>query len=209
MQDAIVAKLKNHLSKPVNTECAVVYLLAETRKLLEQNTASPKPFALWMYCHWALHVDLTYKNTTTHFLQEVDRYVRNTVDGFQPDDDFTLPDEHALFREFLFLDTFRMQLRQFLDSHGLTTDLCDNDRWWFAFMSAYAGVIEDGTLSATGNRDLQAVQKVVFRKGATLTPENHVPFVITWDIILNNGDILTVETTAPNEVWSTVVHLHD
>ena len=47
MNKDITRKLRNHLSQPVNTECAVVYLLAEVRKILERDKLDPKPFALW------------------------------------------------------------------------------------------------------------------------------------------------------------------
>ena len=73
----IVSKLNKHLSQSVETECSVVYLLAEVRKILEKDTQDPETFALRMYCHWALHVDLTYRNTTKHLLEKVDIFVLN------------------------------------------------------------------------------------------------------------------------------------
>jgi len=51
MTKDIIAKLHEHLSRPVDTECTVVYLLAEVRKILERDKPDPKPIALWMYCH--------------------------------------------------------------------------------------------------------------------------------------------------------------
>jgi hypothetical protein len=51
-------KLNAFLADPVDSECKVVYLLCEVRKLLERVPAHQRPFALNMYCHWALHVDL-------------------------------------------------------------------------------------------------------------------------------------------------------
>ena len=56
--NAIVDKLRAAISEPVDSECKVVYILAETRKLLETYPPDPLPFALKLYCHWALHVDL-------------------------------------------------------------------------------------------------------------------------------------------------------
>ena len=61
-RDGIVDKLRLHLRKPIESECAVVYLLAEVRKLRERDHADHKMEALWMYCHWALHVDLAKYN---------------------------------------------------------------------------------------------------------------------------------------------------
>ena len=75
----IIGKLRDHLAEPVETECAVVYLLAEVRKILEREKPDPKPFALWMHCHWALHVNLTRTPTTIAFLHRVDDFVTATV----------------------------------------------------------------------------------------------------------------------------------
>jgi hypothetical protein len=56
-EDAIVTKLRGALSKTVDSEAKVLYLLAESRKLLETYPSDPRPIALKIYCHWALHVN--------------------------------------------------------------------------------------------------------------------------------------------------------
>ena len=114
MTKDIIGKLREHLSKPVDTECSVVYLLAEIRKLLDRDKPDPKPFALWMYCHWALHVDLTKSNTTRRFLKQVDDFITSIVAGFPPNGTYTLIDSHNLFEDFVYLDAFRTQLRDIL-----------------------------------------------------------------------------------------------
>ena len=208
MRDHIVDKLRKHLSAPIDTECAVVYFLAQVRKILEKTDLEIEPFALRMYCHWALHVDLDRWNTTKQFLLAVDSYVRNTVAGFKSDESFHFKDQNDLLREFLYLDTFRQQLEHFLRSCGLPTRLCDDDAPWFTFLSAYAGVIEDGTLSATASDNLVAIEKVVFYKVAVRSSENHVPFVLAWDIKLKDGRTLTVETEARDGLWLAGDNLH-
>ena len=81
MRDSIVKKLKAILSERIDSEHKVVYILAETRKLLDGNPPDPQPFALRMYCHWALHVDLSYPNTTLPFLTRVETYVQTALVG--------------------------------------------------------------------------------------------------------------------------------
>src|SRR6266478_3404586 len=105
MDNDIVNKLRKHLSDPVDTECKVVYLLCEVRKLLDKKTPDPFPFALRLYCHWALHVDLLYTSTTTHFLEKIDNYVFDKLNSKETED--TLLAENALFKELVYLDTFR------------------------------------------------------------------------------------------------------
>jgi len=189
----IISKLRDQLSRPVDTECAVVYLLAEVRKILDREKQEHKPFALWMYCHWALHVNLTHTPTTLSFLKPVDDFIVNTVAGFTRDEGYQMVvDSDRLFRELTFSDTFRGQLRQFLVEHDLPTDLCDRDDCWFPFLSAYAGVIEDGALSSetAKNDGLRAIQKVTFTKGLMPTAADRLfDFIVRWDIVLKDGRI--------------------
>lgn len=194
MENAIVAKLREQLSGPVNTECKVVYVLCEVRKLLDKQPPSATPFALRLYCHWALHVDLSYPSTTLAFLDRVDGFVFNRLNpGFETGD--TLSAEYALLRDFVYFETFRKELAEFLAANGLSTALCDDDARWFAFLAAYAGVIEDGSLACEGkvSDKLRIVEKVTFTKGPQKMADSHVPFGIKWDILLKDGRRLEVE----------------
>jgi hypothetical protein len=99
-------------------------------------------------------------------------------------------DSHALFREFTYKDTFREQLQQFLESHSLPTNLCSDDEAWMAFLAAYAGVVEDGTLSTkvSGNNALKAVSEVTFTKGKMpLSADPLFEFIVQWDVVLKDS----------------------
>jgi hypothetical protein len=198
MTKDIIGKLMKHLSKPITSEPDVMYLLAEVRKLLERDDKAHANGALWMYCHWALHVDLTSPRTTIDFLKRVDRWITNSVAYLTPSGPWTFLEEHNLFRDFIFLSTFRQQLGGLLKSYGLPTDTCDLDEQWYAFIEAYGGIIEDGTLSTKADKqnELGAVKQVTFAKGETLTSAHHVSFVIQWNIELKDGRTLktNVET---------------
>ena len=63
MTNDIIEKLRKHLAGGVRTECRVVYLLAAIRKTLEDEKPNPRALALWMFCHWALHVNLSHSPT--------------------------------------------------------------------------------------------------------------------------------------------------
>jgi hypothetical protein len=135
MENAIIRKLRDHLSGPMDTECGVVYLLCEIRKLLETYPPDEATFALPLYCHWALHVDLSVPKTTLRFLQRVDSYLFDKLyNGETPE---TLAAENAIFREFVYLETFRGQLGKFLKARGLPSALCEKDADWFTFLKAY------------------------------------------------------------------------
>jgi hypothetical protein len=193
-EDAIVSKLRNALSGAVDSEAKVVYILAETRKLLETYPPDPLPFALKLYCHWALHIDLGHPKTTLPFLEQVDGFAASVLAGST-----NVLAEHRMLREFVYLDTFRKQFWKFLSAYDLSTELCDDDSRWSEFLGHYAGVIEDGSLSCKAKADsLKLVSEVVFTKGRASASweKSLLPFYLTWTIILQDGRKMTVEVSA-------------
>jgi hypothetical protein len=193
-EHAIVGKLRIALSGAVDSECKVVYILAETRKLLETYPPDPVPFALKLYCHWALHVDLSHSGTTLRFLERADKYVDSFLAGNKD-----MVEEHRMLREFVFLDTFRAQFKTFLQAYALPTRICDEDSRWHEFLKHYAGVIEDGSLSCKANaHSLKLINEVIFTKGRTVAAsENfYLPFRLKWTMVLNDGRKLSVEVQA-------------
>ena len=193
MRDAIIEKLRAHLTGPIDTECKVVYLVCEIRKLLDKHQPAPIAFALRLYCNWALHVNLSKPKTTTSFLTKVDTYVFDKLNSRETKE--TLCHEDQILREFIYLETFRAELRQFMAACALPTALCDEDPRWYAFLVAYAGVIEDGSLALVGKglTKLRLVKKVTFTKIPTKEQEGHVPFGIKWNILLKDNRRLEVE----------------
>lgn len=211
MSKDIISKLRDHLDNSIDTECELVYLLAQIRKLLEredpqhQNTAYT---ALWMCCHWAVHPDLASQQTTGDFLDKVDRWVSNTVAYLQPRGTWSVVEEHRLFQDFIFLDTIRQQLKAFLKSRNLPIQICEEQERWYDFLNAYGGVIEDGTLALKAKSSpLSAVKQVTFKKGEELTDEHHVPYVIQWRIDLLDGRTLVTEVeTVPEGAGNMTAH---
>ena len=209
-ESAIIQKLQIALSDSVDNECKVVYILAETRKLLETYPPDPIPFALKLYCHWALHVDLDIPRTTLPFLERVDKYIASVLAGNK---DFL--EERRMLKDFVFLETFRQQFKKFLQAYNLPTGICDDDPRWNEFLMHYSGVIQDGSLSCQAKaHPLKLIKEVVFSRGRT--PANskdfYIPFGFAWTIVLVDGRKLTVEVQASasngNEWISAATTLH-
>jgi hypothetical protein len=206
MEKAIILKLRDLLASGIDSECKSVYLLAETRKLLDSYPADNAPFGLKLYCHWALHIDLTKPGTTEAFLQQVDAFIESRQDRRKMD----LGAENRAFRQLL-LDSFREQLREFLVAYNLPTELCDKDDQWQVFLKHYSGVVEDGTLSCKSKEQrLKHVSEVVFGKARRSLAEANLPFYPSWRIVLLNGKSMTVNVKLgepiegkPSIVWST------
>ena len=191
---AIIAKLNRLLDNPIDSECKVVYLLCEVRKLLEQNVLAPeRPFALKMYCHWALHVALDHPKTTSPFLKQVDDYVHGKLVG---PEDFRA--EHRMVQDFLTLNTLRGQLSAFCQLNGICPDLTESDDRWAEFVTHYAGVIEDGSLEIRGqNHGMEHVKRVIFRKGRDAKGEfNQIPFNMVWRVDLLDDQSVDIEVSA-------------
>ncbi len=118
-----------------------------------------------------------------------------------------------MFREFGFLDSFRQLFKQFLESHQLPTRVCDEDRDWQSFLSIYAGVIENGSLSCNAQPgDLKRVSGITFTKGRSAAG-CLLPFDMVWDIRLLDGRAITVNVRAPvgpmgDEMLFHGLHLH-
>jgi hypothetical protein len=192
MKDQLVEKLRAAVSEKVASECQVVYILAESRKLLDKYPPDPVPFALKMYCHWALHVDLTNPGTTGPFLERVDRFVESVLAG-----SVNIDEEGRMFQEIAHWDTFRQQFRQFLSGYGLPTTICDEGQAWHDFLRTYARVIEDGTLSCESKRQrLKHVSKVIIEKCRPRPTVNLAPFDLAVHIVLIDGRALTVDVSA-------------
>jgi hypothetical protein len=189
MRDQIVEKLRAVLSDGVDSECKVVYLLCECRKLMDKNPPDPPRFALRLYCHWALHVDLTKPGTTLPLLEAIEKFADSILAGSTD-----IVKENHVFREFLYLDTFRQELSEFLRAYDLPTVTTDEDESWGEFLKHYAGVIQDGSLCCRASvPPLKLVDNVVFN-GRGSSNLGNVEF--SWDINLLDGRTMTVEVQA-------------
>jgi hypothetical protein len=139
----------------------------------------------------ALHIDLTTPRTTAPLLERIDDFVHRIV--LQTED---VLKDHYLFRELLWLDTFRQQFREFPRVYDLPTGVCDEDGRWHEFLTHYAGVIQDGSLSCQAKTQrLKHVNEVVFSKGRE-RPQALVPFDLVWEIVLLDGRSIVVDVYA-------------
>lgn len=193
-ENKIVGKLRTALSDAVDSECKVLYILAESRKLLESYPPDPAPFALKLYCHWALHVDLSIRGTTLPFLIQAEKYAASVLAGNND-----TAHEFAMLEEFASLETFRRQFKQFLGSYDLPTGVCDEKVRWHEFLKHYTGVIEDGSLSCNAKtHPLKLIERIIINKGTEFidSEEFYMPFGLAWSIVLIDGRKLVVEAKA-------------
>jgi hypothetical protein len=131
-----------------------------------------------------MHVSLTYPKTTKPFLEQIDRFF---LKFFSPDAPGLSPEDAEPVRQLVYLDSFRDQFREFLARYGLPTNVCEEDLRWFQFLTAYAGVIEDGEL-VYAEENLEMVREMKFQKAHSQPhPEARIPFTIQWTVTLKDG----------------------
>jgi hypothetical protein len=214
-EPAIIEKLRRILYDPVDSECKVVYILAESRKLLDGSVPNPNLFALKLYCNWALHVNLTHVAVTLPFLQGAEKYSRSILAGSTD-----IRGEHSALKDLVGLETFRQHFRSFLTTYDIPPNVCNDDGLWHQFLTHYAGVIEDGSLKCSIRKDqpnpLTLVEKVIVNKGRN-QPGFKMPFSLVWTILFlqpHDRKGLEVETKAVHSdsgemiVWGTKLLSH-
>jgi hypothetical protein len=200
MRDGIVEKLRTILAGDVNDECKVMYVLAEARKLLDKYPVDPAPFALKLYCHWALHIDLSFQGTTRPFLERVDKYVESIFAG-----SLDIVEEHRMLREFVLFDTFKNQFAEFLTAYDLPREVCDEEPRWNQFLANYVAIIEDGSLSCRTENHFKFVRDVVFTKGRPRSEDTLMPFDLAWHIGLLDGCTMIVEVSASQHPYGKMI----
>ena len=205
-QNAIIAKLNATMQEPVDSECKVVYALCEIRKASKGRPDSSSAICI-------KHALPTGHCTSTYMarIPSLPFCGRSTPTstGFLlgPED---LSASHKMVRDFVVLDTFRAQLRDFLQAVRVRTDLVDDDAAWNEFVAQYAGVIEDGSLAIRSeNHGLEHVKQVTFTKGREVLGEfSQLPFDMMWTIALLDGRSLEVEVNGAGQMLGGRLRVH-
>ncbi|HEV2963216.1 MAG TPA: hypothetical protein VG649_15400, partial [Candidatus Angelobacter sp.] len=125
MEDQIVAKLLCLLQRPVTDEPRVVYLLVESRKLMDRKGTQSD--TLRLCCNWVVHVELS---------GDVARRIVKHLDAMYPrlaSDQLTDEDKASL-REFFLMSRFRDELEDLLVSEGLRRF---EDGEWNGFLASF------------------------------------------------------------------------
>ena len=88
---------------------------------------------------WALHVDLHGKDTIATFLEQIDTYVDGFLAGAED-----VAASYQMVLDLVVLDALRSQLRDFLRTREIRTDLTDDDALWSEFVKGCVATVVDG-----------------------------------------------------------------
>jgi len=123
MKPDIVAKLQMHLQGGIDSECRVVYLLVEIRKLLERTGTRRHYYALKFYCDWVVHTELAQAGAF-RILQRFDSGVK----AIQHDPRALEAELGKELSGTIRLEKFKRELKSLLQMEGLPTDLLGVER---------------------------------------------------------------------------------
>ena len=180
-EEAIVGKLRMALQKKIASECQVVYVLVEIRKLLDLHHQTKRFNILTLYCNWAVHISLD-RDAAQNLVIELNRSYSRLDTGEKAERGFK-----GLWN-YLSFDHFRKQFRGFLSSHNLPTAICE-DVEWQDFLHYYSLVIQDCRLECSGSSNIGNLRfdKIVLSASTVTNVSDAGIYVqITWCLHLQN-----------------------
>lgn len=136
----LIENLRNHVSQPLNSELQLLYILVQTRKLIEYLGQQKRFRTLQFYCNWALHVKIDRNSETGKILKAFDTAIERTILSSEPTMKY-------LYDLLSFSELFR-QLKTLLAEHNLPTSIIDDDNC-NTFFKYYAGVVSDCPIVCT------------------------------------------------------------
>ena len=212
----IVEKLNRELAEPINSERQVVYILAETRKLLELAGMRERFPQLTFFCNWAMHPTLD-RGPAEQIIGLFDGTVAATRTGLptlaelEANPNAMLEHVSKLCSTFdiVGFGEFKKELERFFSEQGIDCHLLQGQKEWTRFLGYYSDVIEDCPLKYQDGR-MSAVRKsrigpgkrqsplhvrtLLVRKAATdsYSNENQVSLRLEWRWVHDDGTETTI-----------------
>jgi hypothetical protein len=146
MREDIASKLNRELDQEIESERQVVYILVESRKLLEQQKTLDNFRALKLCSDWALHPKLRGPDSQI-VLKHFDGYEIEYQKSRITVAEFPLEPLH----DFMSHIAFRAELIEALAPFGVRTDRFTSDVFWRSFIHQYSSVIQDCPFEAIDN----------------------------------------------------------
>lgn len=122
----IVEKLHTFLNKhmPLSEECHVLYLLVETRKILDRENNRKYPI-LRFYCNWSVHTD---KDSTkemetimSDIYQDVEKQIANPA--------LVGMGGKTKIIGFMYMEDLQVEIEKFLQEYQLPTSITEKKNW--------------------------------------------------------------------------------
>lgn len=155
MTTDIAEKINGELAQDIVSERQVVYILVETRKLLEQEKVLEKFDALKLRADWAVHSKLRGPQAQ-EILKYFDAYEREHRKTGITVAEYDFEPLH----EFMAHTMFQAELVESLSPYGVNVDRFAEDVFWQSFIQDYTSVIQDCPLEVVDYKKTEFVTHV-------------------------------------------------
>lgn len=131
MENELLGKIRSTIKKVTFEECDVVYLMVETRKMLERVKDSRGSYSLVsFYCNWALHVEIKKTSPANDILRKIEGAYKGGNDSFAELD-------------FMNLAYLRKDMKRLMNYLKLPTELFDKEARWQSFKGKFIQILID------------------------------------------------------------------
>jgi len=163
MEEQILRKIRGELERGIKSECQVVYLLVEIRKLMDKSNVPRHSYeSLRLYCDWVVHVDIDRNAVAKRIVRTADDIFAKLIRGSLADH------ETSVLKRVFSLDVFREELGQFLEENRMRRF---SGSEWNAFAACFLNVIEDCPLLCKGdNASGSEIDEVVVMRDVRRVP---------------------------------------
>lgn len=194
-QHIIVEKLNRELAEPITSERQVVYILVETRKLLELMGMLETYPQLTFFCNWAMHPTLD-REPARRIIRLFDSTVVATRTSLP-----TLADIKANANamqehlgqicgpfEIAGFGVFKEELEKFFDRQGIDCPLLQDQKKWIRFLGYYSSVVEDCPLKCQDDSTAH-VETLLVRKLAadSCSTDTQAYLYLQWSWVHDDG----------------------
>jgi len=158
MKNEVIDKINKVVttSEVVIDEAIAIYLMVETRKLIEHGS-SDNYHVVKFYCDWVVHIE---KDRITPEIKKVIQQTYSSI-VYQINNPYRLTPKPAT-TDFAYLSDFRKQLGELYEAEDICSRLVDNNDIWTLFISQLVKVLENQPI----NQPIPEVEKVMFLPAA-------------------------------------------
>lgn len=159
-RDEIREKLETLMTQEdfVGKECCVVYLMVESRKLLEHLNAGQEYSLLKFYCDWIVH---TKKDRSMTGITEI----ADKIDALVSKGQKLSHAEYDEILDFIRMPELRRELIKFLKTNKLPVEICEQDNMWRRFAKTLAEVLT-GQPILNPTKSIKSIEISSFSDGA-------------------------------------------
>ena len=203
MRENILEKISALVTKGIESEAECVYLLAQTRKYIEQQQIRGY-WNLRMCANWALHSQLD-NQTVRGFLSELNDFL---VDA-EAHSEYRIDHHPSLKEKLSFVASLQGEFAEFLNTLGVDSTICTDYSAFRNLLRIFGQVIEDTPLVCKPNSPLSHLSEVTFSRRKLPFQNDLYPLSLYWTIknegktsLLIKSNIVSVPL-GPHEIITT------